>query len=300
IACIYFMFMFTANVITEIVYLFFTSSSGSVIFSPAATFEAAIKNGKERFSFNVNIVNITLLHSWSDYAFGASELVLMLGQVCVNIFVSTLSYGPLPLTFCMAAKGFEKRILEISNFAGKDSNVLTVHERIIEYYSNLKHLTCSMNSLWSSIILVHVMQRSLDMIEFHRKFSAVNMATCRMGITQIFLVIAVVLMSEGRRIVRHNISYSRISIFITEFDVRATVLIFQMSRFKEWVNDPLVRIKFFNDKYELGPVVRDLDVNAIGIGMTGLYQINYGFVAQVRHGIDLIRLKVSNFEFQRI
>ncbi|CAL8130228.1 unnamed protein product [Orchesella dallaii] len=253
VACIYLMFMYITNGITEIVYIFFTTS-GSVIFSPAVTFEAAIKNGKERFSVPVNNVNITQSYSLSDYAFGASELAMMIGQVCVNLFVSTLSYGPLPLTFWMAAKGFEEHILEILNSAGKDCNVLTVHERIIECYSSLKHLTCSMNSLWASIVLVHVMQRSLDMIEFHRKFSAVNMATCRMGLTQIFLVIAVILMSEGRRV---------------------------MSRFKEWVNDPWVRIKFFNDKYELGPVVRDLDVNAIGIGLTGLYRVNYGFVAQV-------------------
>ncbi|CAL8130226.1 unnamed protein product [Orchesella dallaii] len=65
-----------------------------------------------------------------------------------------------------------------------------------------------------------------------------------------------------------------------------------MSRFKEWMNDPLVRMKYFNEKYKLSPIVRELDTNSIGIGLTGVYQINYGFLAQVFHS-KFLRLRLD-------
>ncbi|CAL8130224.1 unnamed protein product [Orchesella dallaii] len=203
IAWIYMVVMFAANLGAEILVVFFTFSSGTFMASPEKFFDAAITNGKRRFWFDSNSVNFNQQYSFFDIVFGVTELVHRIGYICVDIFETTLSYGPLPFTFWMAAKGFENHIWEITSSAENGVNVQTMQEHIIVYYNNLKHLTRSMNSIWSSMVVLHVMQRALDVIEIHKKISSIDVASCRLVITFVFLAIAVVLMSEGCRVVRH-------------------------------------------------------------------------------------------------
>jgi len=58
-------------------------------------------------------------------------------------------------------------------------------------------------------------------------------------------------------------------------------LFFKGKFLKNWLRKPSVQERFFIGKDHWKTLSRQLDMDPVGIGFEGIYQINYGLLAQV-------------------
>jgi len=138
------------------------------------------------------------LYTPENIAFGSSEIVLSTISRFFNYNVVSIIYGALPLTFCLATKGFTAALSSTCVPLENGGNGSTM----LEKYDELNKLTRSINSIWAVLVLNHVMEVFLSFIWIHRDLTTGNI----IGIVQFvvrafFLIVSVLLMADGCRFV---------------------------------------------------------------------------------------------------
>jgi len=167
------------------------------------TFNSAITGGRIRF-FCEKSLNAAEPYSAVDIVFGITELILKTtGLFWTDFFVAMVSYGAIPITFWVTTMTFQADMFEISKSPESIGIPARLQTKILGKYEQLKNLTNAINGIWSTSVILHVVDRTLVMIFFHHYVSQSN----RVGIAFfaadiVFVSVALFLMAEGARNVR--------------------------------------------------------------------------------------------------
>ncbi|CAL8133574.1 unnamed protein product [Orchesella dallaii] len=174
---------------------------------PFQNFSAAVAIGRSRFLIENGNSTMTQFYTINDVFFGTSEILLILSNQVATYFIAMISYGAYPVTFWLAAHGFQKIVKEELSFpVGNSNKLFLVRISIFDRYEELKDLTTGMNKVFSTTVFLQLMERSFRVILLHQRVSGKNIAFLAYYIVDItFLGIALILMAEGCRIVSKNI-----------------------------------------------------------------------------------------------
>jgi len=175
-------------------------------------FSGAIDKGRERLVLSQTPINATLSYTTTDILIGSTEIVQYVVYRWVNYFVSTLTYGVLPITYWLEIKSFRN---DVDVFTGSNKNpktVLTPQNLILQ-----KRFNDSNNGIWSTIILLHVMEKALEVIDLHRIIKIKNSVLIIFFVMETtFTSISLIIMAEGSRMVSNYdmilFSYKRVEV----------------------------------------------------------------------------------------
>jgi len=133
-----------------------------------------------------------------NIAFASFSIVVSLVHNWVDSSVVSIIYGALPLTFWLATRDFQAAILNTCESLENGENGST----ILEKYNELKILTRSINSIWTTLVLTHVMEMFIRIIWVHYYIARGNIIWyVYFGLKTLFLVVGLLLMAEGCRTV---------------------------------------------------------------------------------------------------
>jgi len=137
-------------------------------------------------------------YSPENIAFASSDIVVTLAHHWVDYNVLSVVFGALPLTFWLAIKGFEADFLNTCESLENGTNGISA----LEKYNELKALTCSMNSVWTTLVLSTIMELFMTIIFLHNSVTSGNIIWfVQFCLKILFLMVGVLIMAEGCRFV---------------------------------------------------------------------------------------------------
>ncbi|CAL8141013.1 unnamed protein product [Orchesella dallaii] len=237
------------------------------------TIHEMIARGRKRFfldDFASNITHVTVngtllkydLHSNENILVGFAEMAFRFKRHLDYAVVTMFFCGALSTTFWSASKRFQHFLSGIDCSCAESatrtgsSHSFEEEAKIMEKYTELRNLLASLNSLWSTMTLLYVICRALDYTfnmkrvieskEFSEIFAEVNW--------WLFFIVMLVMLAEGCRI-------------------NGTIKIWLCK--KGYIREEV----FSHRKTELECLERSLEIEPVGIGAVGVFEINYGFLA---------------------
>ncbi|CAL8110347.1 unnamed protein product [Orchesella dallaii] len=237
------------------------------------TLQEIIANGRKRFFLDDLKSNITLtlnstfvtydLYSTENILVGSAEMALRFGQHLNYTFVTMFFCVAVSTTFWSASIRFQDFLAGIECFC-VESATNTESSRnfeaanIMEKYKELKNLVASLNSVWSTMVLFYVISWSLNYIfnmrevienwDISTMFSGLNM--------RFFFVVMLAMLADGCR-------------------TNASIKLWLCKR--GCIHEEV----FPHRKNELECLEKSLEIEPNGIGAVGMFEINYGFLAQL-------------------
>jgi len=175
-------------------------------FGPRFTqFSGAIDKGRERLLLNQVPIYATLSYTTTDILIGSTEIVQYVVYRWVNYFVSTLTYGILPITFWLEINSFRNAVDDFLASHKNPKPQTTAQNLILQKYDRLKRFNDSNNGIWSTIILLHVLDKALEVIDLHRIIMIKNSVLFVFFVMEtIFTSISLIIMAEGSRMVSNS------------------------------------------------------------------------------------------------
>ncbi|CAL8143460.1 unnamed protein product [Orchesella dallaii] len=203
------------------------------------------------------------LYSIANILVGSAEMVLSFRRQLAFLFPTIFFSGILSVTFWSACQRFQD-FLSMTSCSCTESNrrIGSMYSlkaaMIMEKYTELRNLLASLNSLWSTMTLFYVVCKTVElMFNFNRFIESKQILSIFSAINfRLLFVLMLVMLAEGYR-------------------TNASI--------KLWLNKRgyLPEEVFAHEKNELECLQRSLDTEPVGIGRVGLFEINYGFLAQL-------------------
>ncbi|CAL8110350.1 unnamed protein product [Orchesella dallaii] len=238
------------------------------------TVHEIIASGRKRFFLGDLKSNITLmslngtilkydLYSNENILVGSADMALKIRGTLDHAFFTMFFSVAVSTTFWSASKRFQDFLAGIECFCVESAtNAGSSHSfeaaKIMEKYKELRNLVASLNSVWSTMVLFYVISWSLNYI-FHMKqgieswdfstmFSALNM--------RFFFVVMLFMLADGCK-------------------TNASIKLWLCGR--GCIHEEV----FPHRKNELECLEKRLEIEPNGIGTVGMFEINYGFLAQL-------------------
>jgi len=172
----------------------------------ALIFKKCIEQGKWLLFYNepespVTTLNSTeSLYSIENIAFGSFSIVLSSVYAWVDCNMTTVLFGAVPLTIWLATK---RVALMTSNSCTALCN--RKGESIPCQFKQLKIMTRSINSVWATLVISSVIQRSLTIIWIHNSTQSGNkFVVAYQCILVMFPIIGAIIMADGCKFVSLN------------------------------------------------------------------------------------------------
>ncbi|CAL8128601.1 unnamed protein product [Orchesella dallaii] len=234
------------------------------------TVSEMITSGRKRFFLENLKSNFTQLHlngtlvadelySNENILVGSAELALRFKQRVDYTFVTMFFCHVLSTTFLSASKLFQRFLAGIDCFckeSGSSQSFQTA--KITEKYKELRNLLASLNAVWSTMILFYIISRTVELItNFNRSMEKKEIASIFLTVSlRLLLVVMLVMLADGYRI---NIS---IKLWLCK---------------RGYIREEISS----HGGNELECLERCMQHEPVGIGAVGVFDINYGFLAQL-------------------